>query len=119
MTKLRQYLAEVPGDVALGLFVLGFGKQIAGAAEFDQFSLEEKHGVIGKPRGLLHVVRDNNDRVLAVQFQHQVFDSGGGSGVQRGCRFIKQDLHTEFFDRANVIVEHGKILTGQQRRSLF
>src|ERR1700692_1320294 len=40
--------------------------------EFDQLAHEEKPGIVGHARGLLHVVRDNHDGATVLELEDQV-----------------------------------------------
>ena len=71
-------LAEGSGDVVLGALVGRVGEDRAGVVHLDELpglpdrrQVEERRPV-GDPRGLLHVVRDDDDRVVLLQL--------GGSG---------------------------------------
>ena len=50
---------------------------------------ERRH--VGDARGLLHVVGDDHERVVALQLVHQVLDRGGRDRVERGGRLVEQD----------------------------
>ena len=50
---------------------------------------ERRH--VGDARGLLHVVRDDHDRVVPLEVVHQVLDARGGDGVERGGRLVHED----------------------------
>ena len=65
---------EPAGDVFLGLPLGGVGKNLRGGVELDQLAEIEEAGVIGAAAGLLHVVRDDDDRV--------VLSSAGGSALR-------------------------------------
>ena len=65
-------LTEPPGQVVLSLFLRGTGEQGLGGAEFDEHAFEKKRRVVRDPRRLLHVVRDDDDRVLAPQLADDV-----------------------------------------------
>src|SRR5215204_1116017 len=86
-------LPELAGDVVLGALVVGVGEDLVGLAVLDdgagpvpalvaQLDREER-GHVGHARGLLHVVRDDHDRILALELHHQVLDPPGGDRVQR------------------------------------
>ena len=68
--------AEAAGDVVLGLLALGFQKDLVGATVLDHFAQLHVDREVGYPRRLLHVVRDDGNRVLGLQFVHQLFNLG-------------------------------------------
>src|SRR5213594_744053 len=76
--------SEATGDVSLRARIAGRGEELRRRAAFDQVSVEQEGGEIADARGLLHVVGDDDDGVVLLQFEHQLFDLGGGNGVQRG-----------------------------------
>src|SRR3954453_677370 len=51
---------------------------------------EEGHSV-ADPGGLLHVVRDDDDRVASLDLMHQVLDAGGCDWIERRARLVHQD----------------------------
>ena len=50
---------------------------------------ERRH--VGDAGGLLHVVRDDDDRVLLLQLDHQILDRRGRDRVERRARLVHQD----------------------------
>ena len=55
-------------------------------------SLErEERGHVRDPRRLLHVVRDDHERVLVLQLVHQVLDLRRRDRVERRSRLVEQD----------------------------
>src|SRR3954454_1029553 len=81
--------AEASGDVGLGGLLLGVAEDLAGGVHLDEptgfagAGEVEEGGVLGDTRGLLHVVGDDHDRVLAAQLVDEVLDRGGGDRVER------------------------------------
>src|ERR1700759_4663211 len=55
-------LAELPGDVLLRAGVVGRGEDLVGRPVLDDLALEQERRRVGHARGLLHVVRDYDDR---------------------------------------------------------
>ena len=51
----------------------------------------EERGLVGDARGLLHVVRDDHDRVVLAQLHHQVLDPAGRDRIERRARLVHQD----------------------------
>src|SRR4051794_24206547 len=50
----------------------------------------EERRAIADPGGLLHVVGDDEDRVLALELLHQVLDAGGGDGIEGRARLVHE-----------------------------
>jgi hypothetical protein len=46
--------------------------------------------VVGNASRLLHVVRDDHDRVALAQFVDQLFDAGRGDRIQRAAGLIHE-----------------------------
>ena len=51
----------------------------------------EEGGHVRDPRRLLHVVRDDHDRVLLLQLVHQVLDPGGRDQVEGRRRLVHEN----------------------------
>src|SRR5919201_781848 len=91
-------LAKAPCDVVLrplvgrsredlrGLVVLD---QHAGPATVGLLQAEERRAV-GDARRLLHVVRDDDDRVVALELVHQLLDPLCRDRVERGRRLVEE-----------------------------
>ena len=67
------------------------GEDVRGLAVFDQLAEVEEGGALRHARRLLHVVRDDHDRVAAAQLVDQLLDLGGGDRVERRARLVHQD----------------------------
>ena len=76
-------LIEASGDVVLSPLVAGLSEDLLGRVVLDEdprplallAALDaEERGHVGDSRRLLHVVRDDDDRVLLLQLVHQVLD---------------------------------------------
>src|SRR5436305_810692 len=63
---------EAPGNVVLGLLHLRAGVQHVRRARLDQPALEEERCQVGNARCLLHVVRHDDDGIVALQLEDQV-----------------------------------------------
>src|SRR3546814_2514666 len=53
--------AEAPGNVVFGFLAAGLDEDLVGFAEFHQLAQVHVGGVVGTARGLLHVVRHDDD----------------------------------------------------------
>lgn len=97
-------LAEAAGDVVLRGLLAGVGEDLLGVVDFDQpprlscrFQVEER-GVVADPGGLLHVVGDDDDRVVLLQLTDQLLDGHRRDRVQRGARLVHEQhvgLHSD------------------------
>ena len=73
-------------------FSFGIEEKHFPAVPFDQLSLQEEGGVVCHARGLLLVVRGQEEWCNPALALHEEFlDLGGGDRVQRGGGFIQQD----------------------------
>ena len=57
-------LPEAPRDIRLSLLLLRVGEYLRRLAPFNELAQVEEGGPVGDARGLLHVVRDDDDGVL-------------------------------------------------------
>src|SRR5688572_1060306 len=74
--------SEAAGDVLFCLLLCRPRIELIGGAQLNQVSLEEKCRLVGNTRRLLHVVRDDDNRVMLPQLEDQVLDAGSRGGVQ-------------------------------------
>src|SRR6185295_1844629 len=88
---LHAPLAEPTGDVVLRTAVTRRGEHLAGGIEFDQLAQIHEGGEVGHARRLLHVVGDDDDRVVLLQFVDQLLDLGGRDRVESGAGLVEQD----------------------------
>jgi len=65
-------------------------EQLLRSTELDQLAKVHECRLIRHPRGLLHVVRHDDDRQLFLQGKQQFFDDSGGDRVKRGTGLIHQ-----------------------------
>src|SRR5262249_13647426 len=77
-------------DVILGLLVLGLDEDRIGHVELDQLSEIHVRRVVGDPRSLLHIVRDDDYGEVLLQLVQQLLDLGRGDRVERGRRLVEQ-----------------------------
>src|SRR5205807_6029898 len=67
---ILEALAEAAGDVVYRLFLPGPGEQLRRLVHFDHPALVEKRSEVADPRRLLHVVRDDHDRVASLELEN-------------------------------------------------
>src|ERR1700730_10600497 len=75
--------AEPAGDVVLGAAIARRGEYLVGLVEFDQLAEIHEGGLVGDPRGQLHIMRDDGDGVVLGEFLDQFLDLGGRDRIQR------------------------------------
>src|SRR3990172_336327 len=88
--------SEAPRDVVLGQLVPRVGedpRRLAGLDDVARAVLVHGHedGPVRGTRRLLHVVRDDDDGVLAAQLAHQLLDLERRAWVERRRRLIHED----------------------------
>src|SRR6185312_10159141 len=81
---------ESARDVVFRPGVTRFGEQHVRAIELDQLAQIEERRVIGHPRRLLHVVGDDDDRVVLGELVDQLLDVGGGDRIEGRGRLVHQ-----------------------------
>src|SRR5713226_4970418 len=115
-------LPESPCDVSLCPGVARGVEQIRGRGELDELTVpalgihEHERGEIGDARRLLHVVGHDDNRVLARQLDHQVFDLQRGDGIESRARLVHEDhlrAHRQAArDHESLLLAPGKRCTG-------
>src|SRR4029079_13530651 len=88
--SVMRKLAESAGDILFCLALCGVGEDFRGRVDFDEVAEVKKRGAIRAAAGLLHVVSDNDDRVLRFQLPDQLLDFGGRDRVESGTRFVHE-----------------------------
>src|ERR1700722_10715557 len=84
--------AEATGDVVFGQLLARRREDLVGVPELDDLARKHEQRLLGNPRGLLHIMRDNDDGVAAFQLEKQLLDLGRGDGVQ-GRAGLVQEQH--------------------------
>src|SRR3990172_4902300 len=89
-------LPEPPGDVVFSALVLRVREHLSGGSVLYQdaaavFVHHHHHRVVRHARGLLHVVRDDDDREVTGEVSHEVLNLQRGDRVQGGARLVHQD----------------------------
>src|ERR1700704_4480019 len=83
--------AEAAGDIGLCALVLRCRENRFRRAELDQLAQIHEGGEVRDARRLLHVVGDDDDRVLLLQLVDQLLDLGGRDRIERRARLVEQD----------------------------
>src|SRR3954469_12148095 len=84
-------LAELAGDVLLRAGVARRREDLLRRRVLDELAHEHERGRVRDPRGLLHVVRDDHDRVALLERLDEVLDLERGDRVERGARLVHED----------------------------
>src|SRR5262245_47661996 len=79
-------LSEPSTDIVVRFALTRPLEHLFGRADLDQLALQEEAGPLRHARGLIHVMRNKDDRKPLAQFHHQFFDAEGGNRVERGAR---------------------------------
>lgn len=67
-------LTESTGDVVLSGFNLRVEEHLFGVVIFDQLAQVEEGCLVGYPCRLLHIVSNDDDRILSFERVYQIFD---------------------------------------------
>src|SRR5215475_13396172 len=90
--------AELPANIAFGIFFLRIVEHCFGVAILDQVASApatrsvhvHKRRLIGHTSGLLRLVSHNRDGVILLELLHQLFNATSCNRVQRGTRLVHQ-----------------------------
>src|SRR5262245_57046253 len=82
---------EPSGDVVLRAPVPWVVEDHLGGAFFHQITKMEEGGALRYARGLLHVVGDDDNGVVALELVDQLLDMRGGDRIEGGARLVHQD----------------------------
>src|SRR6202011_3190357 len=83
--------AESARDVVLGAPLTRRSKHLAGQVKLDELAEIHEGSEVGNPGGLLHVVGDDHDRVVVLEFVDQLLNFGGGDRIERRARLVQQN----------------------------
>src|SRR4051812_39058813 len=92
--------AEAPRDVVFRELVARVREDAVRLADFDQVAEMEVRRTLGNTRGLLHGMRDDDDRIRLAQLVDEVFDLRRRDRVERGARLVHQGHFRVHPDRA-------------------
>src|SRR5215212_7374704 len=84
------YSPKSAGNVILSQLFTRGREHLLSRVYFDQLAEEEEGRSVGNARRLLHVVRDDHDRVLLLQIEDQLFDLRGGDRIECRSRLVHQ-----------------------------
>src|SRR5207244_13389515 len=83
--------AEAAGDIGLRALVARRREDRFRRAELDQLAQVHEGGEVRDARRLLHVVGDDDDRILLLQLVDQLLDLGGRDRIERRARLVEQN----------------------------
>src|SRR3970282_2476329 len=75
--------AETARDVVLGELVPRIRENIVRVADFDELSQMEVRSALRHERGLLHGMRDDDDRVILLELVDEILDACRGDRGER------------------------------------
>src|SRR5258706_311332 len=82
--------AKAPGDVIFGFALLWPREDLRGFAFFNDTPCKEKDGAVRDPPCLLHIVCHDDNRIVALEGCHELFDLQRGDRVQRRGWLVHQ-----------------------------
>src|SRR5687767_7925200 len=89
---LKTRRSPVTAFDVLGGFRVSRGKEeIFSAAVLDDFAEEHENAFVARATGLGHVVGDNDDRIAALQFEHELLDVTRAFDVERGAGLVHEN----------------------------
>src|SRR3954470_4661560 len=83
--------AELPGDVLLRALVARRREQGLGVGVLDELAEQQERGRVRHARGLLHVVRDDDDRVVLLELGDELLDLQRRDRIERRARLVHED----------------------------
>src|SRR5262245_22687255 len=94
------HLPKATSDVVIGATFFRRRKEPLSRADLDQLSQVHERGDIRDPRGLLQVVRDDDDAELVAKVEQRLFDAQRRDRVERRGGLIEEDYLGLQRDRA-------------------
>src|SRR5918995_2604730 len=82
---------EPPGDIILGALIPRGGEYFIGCTDLDQMAKVKESGELRYPSRLLHRMGDDDDAEILLELVDELFDAGGGDGVECGARLVHQN----------------------------
>src|SRR6185437_1537051 len=107
--------AEAPGDVVLGLLLARMDEDRLCLVKLDQRAKIHERGVVRTARRLLHIMSDDNDAVVGLEFCNQLLDTLRRDWVERGSRLVEQQNLR--FDRNGARDTEALLLAARQRQA--
>src|SRR5438067_7835229 len=90
--KVRSMISAKPSrDVRLGPFVLRVLEDRLREPVLDEVAVEEVRRVVARARGLLHVVRDDDDGDVPLEDAKEILDLRRRDGVERARGLVEQE----------------------------
>src|SRR6187455_3234603 len=91
LSDMASMLSEPSRDVVFGELVARVGEDAICLAHFDEIAQVEVRSALRNPRGLLHGMGHDHDRVALAQFLHEIFDASGGDRIERRTGLVHED----------------------------
>src|SRR3954453_15210454 len=88
---MRLPLPELARDVLLRAPVVRLGEDLLRLRVLDQLPVEQERRRVGDARGLLHVVRDDDDRDAVLELVDELLDLQRRDRVKGAARLVHQD----------------------------
>ena len=88
---MKDSLAHLAADVALGLRHLRIVENISRGCVLDEFAQKEESGGVRNASGLFHVVGHDDDGEVVAELQNQLFNLGSSDGIKCAARLIHQN----------------------------
>src|SRR5262245_24021459 len=83
--------AEATGDIVLRAPVARRREHLARGIELGQLAQIHERREIRDAGGLLHIMRDDHDRIVRLELVDQLLDLGGRDRIERRARLVEQD----------------------------
>src|SRR3954452_13706726 len=83
--------AELARDVVLRARIGGRGEDLVRGVVLDELAREHERRRVRHARGLLHIVRDDDDRVALLELGDELLDTKRRDRVQRRARLVHED----------------------------
>src|SRR5262245_21144631 len=87
--RLPLRLSKPSCHVRLSLLQPWPSEDFAGGAVFDQATEIHERGVVADARRLLHIVRHDENRKIALQLLNQVLNLAGSDRIERRARLVE------------------------------
>src|SRR5277367_1011109 len=84
-------LTEPAGDIGFCARIRRRREKFGGFAVLDEVAIEHEGSEVAGAGGLLHVVSDDGHGAAVFQLEHELFDFGGGNGIESGARLIEKE----------------------------
>src|SRR5678815_2969517 len=91
LNDMAKALAEPARNVVFGELVARVRENAIRLAHLDEIAQVKVRRALRNPRGLLHGVGHDHDRVALPQLLHEIFDARGGDRIERRTGLVHED----------------------------